>query len=164
MSKNEDKSLDFGQNKLKFSASLEKNKLFVSGLPFTTQNKDLEEIFKAFGKLKEVRIVTYKNGKSKGLAYVDFEDEQSAKNALLKTDGMLIGEHQISVAISNPPKRKIGDRSEQDTEEKKQQISSSLGSGSFKSTSAPASAPTVVSFMPRSQLIGQRKAKIDFKK
>ena len=47
VSKNEDKSLDFGQNnKLKYAVNLEKNKLFVSGLPFTIESKDLEEIFK----------------------------------------------------------------------------------------------------------------------
>lgn len=47
VSKNEDKTVDLGpQNKLKYAANLEKNKLFVSGLPFTSTNKDLEEIFK----------------------------------------------------------------------------------------------------------------------
>lgn len=47
VSKNEDKSLDFGQNKFKFATNLEKNKLFVSGLPFSTDKPALEEIFKA---------------------------------------------------------------------------------------------------------------------
>ena len=63
-------------------------------------NSGLEEIMAKFGKVKEVRIVTYKNGKSKGLAYAEFEDEQSASKALIQTDGMLIGEYQIAVAIS----------------------------------------------------------------
>ena len=49
--------------------------------------------------MKEARIVTYKNGKSKGIAYVEFEDEASASKALIQTDGMLIGDFQISVAI-----------------------------------------------------------------
>ena len=100
VSKNEDKSLDFGQNKLKYATNLEKNKLFISGLPFSMDKSGLEEIMAKFGKVKEVRIVTYKNGKSKGLAYAEFEDEQSASKALLQTDGMLIGENQIAVAIS----------------------------------------------------------------
>jgi squamous cell carcinoma antigen recognized by T-cells 3 len=46
VSRNQDKSTDVPQNKLKYAASLEKNKLFVSGLPFTTESKDLEEIYK----------------------------------------------------------------------------------------------------------------------
>ncbi len=100
VSKNTDKSLDFTHNKLKYATSLEKTKLFVSGLPFSIEKKELEDIFAKFGKVKDVRIVTYKNGKSKGLAYAEFEDETSASKALIQTDGMLIGENQISVAIS----------------------------------------------------------------
>ena len=40
--------------------------------------------------------------------------QQDATKALLKTDGLLIGENEISVAISNPPTRKapMGDRDE----------------------------------------------------
>ncbi len=70
-------------------------------MPFSLEKNELEEILSKFGKLKEVRIVTYKNGKSKGLAYAEFEDEASASKALIQTDGMLVGDNQISVAISN---------------------------------------------------------------
>ncbi|PSN43747.1 hypothetical protein C0J52_06406 [Blattella germanica] len=59
----------------KYSTSLEKNKLFIKGLPLSTTKDELEEIFKRYGSLKEVRIVTYRNGHSKGLAYVEFHDE-----------------------------------------------------------------------------------------
>ncbi|XP_054004935.1 squamous cell carcinoma antigen recognized by T-cells 3-like [Hylaeus anthracinus] len=90
----------------KYSQSLEKNKLFIKGLPVTTTKEELEEIFKVHGPLKEVRIVTYRNGHSKGLAYVEYEDEATAAKALLATDGMKIGDKIISVAISQPPERK----------------------------------------------------------
>jgi hypothetical protein len=46
VSKNVDKSLDFGQQKFKYASNLEKTKLFVSGLPFSTDKAALEEIFK----------------------------------------------------------------------------------------------------------------------
>lgn len=45
VSPNEDKSLDFGQNKFKYGTGLEKNKLFVSGLPFAITKEELEKIF-----------------------------------------------------------------------------------------------------------------------
>ncbi|XP_043252724.1 squamous cell carcinoma antigen recognized by T-cells 3-like isoform X2 [Colletes gigas] len=90
----------------KYSHSLEKNKLFVKGLPLTTTKEELEEVFKVHGTLKEVRIVTYRNGHSKGLAYVEYEDVTTAGKALLATDGMKIGDKVISVAISQPPERK----------------------------------------------------------
>ncbi len=47
----------------------------------------------------------------------------------MQTDNMLVGENQISVAISNPPKR--GQKEE--SGEKLNPIVSSLGSGSVKS-------------------------------
>lgn len=90
----------------KYACLLEKNKLFVKGLPVTTTKEDLENIFKQYGTLKDVRLVTYRNGHSKGLAYVDFVDDKSAGNAVLAVDGMSIGDKVISVAISQPPERR----------------------------------------------------------
>lgn len=158
VSKNTDKSQEISgvESKLKYATNLEKNKLFISGLPFSMSNKELENILEKFGKVKEVRIVVYKNGKSKGLAYAEFEDQQSASNALLKTDQMLIGDNQISVAISNPPKRKKPDEESSGPNEKAR----SLGSGSYKTGVAPApktSTSSGFSFVPRSQVIGRKK-------
>jgi hypothetical protein len=47
VSKNEDKSIDLGTSKFKYATNLEKNKLFVTGLPFSLDNARLEEIFRA---------------------------------------------------------------------------------------------------------------------
>ncbi|XP_001946245.2 squamous cell carcinoma antigen recognized by T-cells 3 isoform X2 [Acyrthosiphon pisum] len=91
---------------LRFPTELEKNKLFVKGLPFTCTKTDIENIFKPYGALKDVRVVTFRNGHSKGLAYVDFEDEVSAAQALLKTDNTIIKDRTISVALSRPPERR----------------------------------------------------------
>ncbi|XP_015592738.1 squamous cell carcinoma antigen recognized by T-cells 3 [Cephus cinctus] len=90
----------------KYSTSLEKNKLFVKGLPVSITKEDLIDIFKVHGTLKDVRLVTYRNGHSKGLAYVDFETVADAAKALLATDGMTLQDKVISVAISQPPERK----------------------------------------------------------
>lgn len=54
-------------------------------------------------------MVTYRNGHSKGLAYVEYLDEGDAAKALLATDGMKIGDKEINVAISQPPVRKKGE-------------------------------------------------------
>ncbi|XP_025423964.1 squamous cell carcinoma antigen recognized by T-cells 3-like [Sipha flava] len=91
---------------LRFPTKLEKNKLFVKGLPFNYTKIDIENIFKPYGTLKDVRVVTFRNGHSKGLAYIDYEDEISAAKALLKTDNMVIQDRTISVALSQPPERR----------------------------------------------------------
>ncbi|XP_014219873.1 squamous cell carcinoma antigen recognized by T-cells 3 [Copidosoma floridanum] len=90
----------------KYNIALEKNKIFVRGLPQSVTKEDLIEIFKVHGELKDVRIVTYRNGNSKGIAYIDFEDESSVAKAVVATDGMQIEDRVISVAISQPPPRR----------------------------------------------------------
>ncbi|XP_059487231.1 squamous cell carcinoma antigen recognized by T-cells 3-like [Neocloeon triangulifer] len=94
------------QKQFRYSQGMEKNKLFIKGLPFTSTKEDLEKRFSEFGALKDVRLVTYRNGHFKGLAYVEFEDETAAAHALLKTDGLELEGKPISVAISRPPERK----------------------------------------------------------
>uniref|UniRef100_A0A4W3ILM4 Spliceosome associated factor 3, U4/U6 recycling protein n=1 Tax=Callorhinchus milii TaxID=7868 RepID=A0A4W3ILM4_CALMI len=96
----------------KYSTSLEKHKLFVSGLPFSCTKEELEELCKEHGILKQIRLVTNRAGKPKGLAYIEYENEAQASQAVLKMDGMMIKDHVISVAISNPPQRKPGDSME----------------------------------------------------
>ena len=90
----------------KYQATLEKNKLFVKGLDPKVTKEDLQELFGKYGAVKDVRIVTYRNGLSKGLAYVDYVDDASANAALISTDGMTFKEKEISVALSQPPPRK----------------------------------------------------------
>lgn len=77
---------------------------------------------------------------------------------------MLIGENQITVAISNPPKRKqpLDLRPETDSKEKPEEIKRSLGSGSVGSrTSQPVT--SVASFVPRSQQLMSRKKTLNLK-
>lgn len=73
-----------------FIQGLEKNKLFVKDLSRDTSQERLEQIFGEYGTLKEVRLITYRNGHSKGLAFVEFEDEASAAKALVTIDGKMI--------------------------------------------------------------------------
>lgn len=93
--------------KFKYATNLEHNKLFISSLSFSTTKEQIENLFKEKGfKTKDIRLVTHKSGKSKGLAYVEFEDAQEASQAVIKTDGTELDGHTIKVAISNPPARK----------------------------------------------------------
>ncbi len=104
---------------------------------------------------------------------MEFEDEQSASKALLQTDAMLIGDHQISVAISNPPKRKQPFE-EPTSRGPSDEVKRSLGAGSVtnrnasnqdgsSTSSASGSRPSVSSFLPRSQLMNVRKKTLNLK-
>eukprot|EP00112_Aurelia_sp_Birch-Aquarium-sp1_P005065 Seg1574.20 transcript_id=Seg1574.20/GoldUCD/mRNA.D3Y31 product="Squamous cell carcinoma antigen recognized by T-cells 3" protein_id=Seg1574.20/GoldUCD/D3Y31 len=100
-----DKSKD-QQPKFRYSMSLDKNTVYVTNIPFELKKEDLEEIFKKIGDLKEVRIVTNRAGKSKGFAYIEYNDEASASTAVLKLDGQTVKGRPINVAISKAPARK----------------------------------------------------------
>ncbi|XP_004843681.3 squamous cell carcinoma antigen recognized by T-cells 3 isoform X1 [Heterocephalus glaber] len=107
-----DKSKNPDFKVFRYSTALEKHKLFISGLPFSCTKEELEDICKAHGTVKELRLVTNRAGKPKGLAYVEYENESQASQAVMKMDGMTIKENVIKVAISNPPQRKVPEKPE----------------------------------------------------
>uniref|UniRef100_A0A8C5REK8 Spliceosome associated factor 3, U4/U6 recycling protein n=1 Tax=Laticauda laticaudata TaxID=8630 RepID=A0A8C5REK8_LATLA len=107
-----DKSKNPDFKVFKYSTDLELHKLFISGLPFSCTKEDLEELCKGHGNVKDVRLVTNRAGKPKGLAYVEFENEMQASQALLTMDGLTIKGHVINVAISNPPSRRFPEKPE----------------------------------------------------
>merc|ERR1712181_217661 len=101
---------EVGQNKkegtaFKFKTELEKNKLFVRGVEASVTQEEVRELFAQYGQLTGVRLVTYRNGHSKGIAFVEYEKEAEAAVALLKTDGTKLKGVELQVALSNPPKK-----------------------------------------------------------
>lgn len=107
-----DKSKNPDFKVFRYSTALEKHKLFISGLPFSCTKEELEEICKAHGTVKDIRLVTNRAGKPKGLAYVEYKNESQASQAVMKMDGMTVKENVIKVAISNPPQRKVPEKPE----------------------------------------------------
>lgn len=94
------------ETQFKYCTTQEKHKLFVKGLPLSMSQEEVEALFRVHGDIKEVRLVTYRNGRPKGLAYVEFKDANDAAKAIIATDNTEIKGFTISVAISDPPKRK----------------------------------------------------------
>lgn len=93
-------------NQFKYSSSFEPNKIFIKGLPFNLGKDDLQRLFEPFGAIRDIRIVCFRSGKSKGLAYLEYETETAAKNAVLKMDQLVVDGFTITVAISSPPPKK----------------------------------------------------------
>ncbi|XP_038059123.1 squamous cell carcinoma antigen recognized by T-cells 3-like isoform X2 [Patiria miniata] len=101
-----DRSTEEAKKKFQYDMKMEKNKLFVSGLPRSATDEQLQKLFGQYGKVTNIRIVTYRSGVPKGLAYVDFEQEADAARALVGVDQTVMEGFTINVAISNPPTRK----------------------------------------------------------
>ena len=91
-----DTSID---SKLVYSTGLEKHKLFISGLSTSTTREKLTKIFAEYGDLKDVRIVTYKNGHSKGLAFIEYKEEECARKALVALDRSTVDSKEMRIAI-----------------------------------------------------------------
>uniref|UniRef100_A0AC34GFK0 RRM domain-containing protein n=1 Tax=Panagrolaimus sp. ES5 TaxID=591445 RepID=A0AC34GFK0_9BILA len=142
----------------KYSTNIERNKLFVKNLPFKCNNDQLKEEFSVYGKVKDARVVTKKNGMSKCCGYVEFETEADAGKALAAQ--IEIGGRPISVWISNPPAKTDSKPGfQQKHGERNQQKSAALGS-----RSKPMATPTnsgrkmrIESFVPRSVAVSNPK-------
>ena len=93
-------------NHFRYKNDLEEHKLFVKGLPQTITKEALGKLFSPYGNLKDVRLVTFRNGHAKGHAYVEYENAADAKKAVMKLDNYDYEGHILFVAISNPPARK----------------------------------------------------------
>ncbi|KAI8978842.1 RNA-binding protein Prp24 [Trametes punicea] len=56
--------------------------VYVAGLSKLVTKEDLENLFKTYGTVKDVRMIVDDKGRFKGFAFVEFEDEQEARAAL----------------------------------------------------------------------------------
>ena len=95
-------------HQFQYGQGLEKNKLFVRYLPKSMKQGEVERIFATHGNIKALRLIEYRNGQSKGIAFVEYASEAEAAKAIIATDGMELDGRAIEVAISNPPAKKGG--------------------------------------------------------
>jgi len=78
-------------------------KVFVGGLPFSTTDDELRDLFAAHGKVASANVVRDReSGRSKGFGFVEFEDEQEGKAAEKALNGSELGGRTISVAEARP--------------------------------------------------------------
>eukprot|EP00553_Chaetoceros_curvisetus_P003320 CAMPEP_0204620950 /NCGR_PEP_ID=MMETSP0717-20131115/6828_1 /ASSEMBLY_ACC=CAM_ASM_000666 /TAXON_ID=230516 /ORGANISM="Chaetoceros curvisetus" /LENGTH=379 /DNA_ID=CAMNT_0051635263 /DNA_START=23 /DNA_END=1162 /DNA_ORIENTATION=+ len=82
------------------------NTLFVGRLAYEVTERKLLREFEAFGPVKDVKLVTVKNsddpekeGKSRGYAFVEFEQEDDMKRAYRSADAMKIEGKEIVVDV-----------------------------------------------------------------
>jgi nucleolin len=77
--------------------------VFVGNLAWDATEDDVSSIFKSCGPIRQVRIITdRKTGRSRGIAYVDFEKASSVPAALKLKDKDVLG-RPINVDRANPP-------------------------------------------------------------
>ncbi|HET9722157.1 MAG TPA: RNA-binding protein [Candidatus Saccharimonadales bacterium] len=78
-------------------------KLFVGGLPFSTTDDELRELFAAHGTVASANVVRDReSGRSKGFGFVEYENEEEGKAAEKALNGTEVGGRTISVAQARP--------------------------------------------------------------
>lgn len=81
---------------------MDKNKLFVGGLPWSINNDSLKELFAQYGEITEaIVIIDRDSGRSKGFGFVTFAKEEDAQKAL-EMDGKQVEDRTIVVNIAKP--------------------------------------------------------------
>ncbi|XP_055328000.1 squamous cell carcinoma antigen recognized by T-cells 3-like isoform X2 [Paramacrobiotus metropolitanus] len=101
-------ALEMDRKEMDGSEGHEEKKLFIRGLHMKVTKEDVAALFKQYDGLQDVRIVTHKNGTSKGIAYVEFNSPNTARRALQEMDGKEIFGKPMNIAISNPPAKPTG--------------------------------------------------------
>lgn len=81
---------------------MDKNKLFVAGLPWSVNSDALKELFAKYGEISEaVVIMDRETDRSKGFGFVTFVNEADATKAL-EMDGTQVEERTLVVNVAKP--------------------------------------------------------------
>ncbi|KAJ8420884.1 hypothetical protein Cgig2_021819 [Carnegiea gigantea] len=73
--------------------------VFIKNLDSSIDNKALYDTFAAFGTILSCKVAVDSNGQSKGYGFVQFDREESAKNAIKSLSGMLMNDKQVYVGF-----------------------------------------------------------------
>jgi len=81
---------------------MDKNKLFVGGLPWSLNNDTFAELFSQYGEILEAVIITDRDtGRSKGFGFITFKNQEDAQKAL-EMDGKEVQDRKIVVNVAKP--------------------------------------------------------------
>jgi cold-inducible RNA-binding protein len=78
-------------------------KLFVGNLPFSTDERRLEEMFAAIGPVDSVNIVRDQmTGRARGFAFVEMQTDEAAQSAIDKLNDTDLDGRKIAVNEARP--------------------------------------------------------------
>ena len=85
-------------------------RIYVGNLPYSADNAQLSQLFSAYGEVVDVRVITDRGtGQSKGFAFVEMSDEESARRAIAELNGYMLGGRALRLDVAG--ERPTGARS-----------------------------------------------------
>jgi len=80
-------------------------KLYVGNLSYKVTEDDLKDLFKEFGAVTEVSLITDRaTGRSRGFGFVEFSSSDDADKAIKSCNGKLVQGRKIVVSEARPRK------------------------------------------------------------
>jgi RNA recognition motif-containing protein len=78
-------------------------RIYVGGLPYSTTDSDLENMFSSHGTVSSATVVTDKyTGQSKGFGFVEMSTDAEASSAIGALNGTLVGGRNLTVNEAKP--------------------------------------------------------------
>jgi len=83
--------------------------IYVGGLPYSTTEGQLQEIFAAHGSVESARVITDKfTGRSKGFGFVEMSSGGEAQKAIEALNGTEIEGRTLTVNEARPQEKRSG--------------------------------------------------------
>ena len=85
------------------------SKLYVGGLPYSTTEQQLSDLFAAHGTVASARIIADKfTGQSRGFGFVEMSSDSEAKAAITALNGSDMGGRSLTVNEAKPMEQRSG--------------------------------------------------------
>jgi RNA recognition motif-containing protein len=79
------------------------SKLFVGGLPYSTNDDELRDLFAAHGTVESAKVITDRDtGRSKGFGFVEMSNDDEANAAIAALNDTDMGGRKIVVNVARP--------------------------------------------------------------
>jgi RNA recognition motif-containing protein len=81
-------------------------KIYVGNLSYNVKENELEEIFKEYGEVTSVKVISDKfTGRSKGFAFVEMPNDDEAQNAIRELNEAEFSSRNLKVNEAREPKQ-----------------------------------------------------------
>lgn len=88
-----------------YEGEVEPRTIYLNNIPFQAREKDVRDAFEFAGKIVDVRLPRRSDGASKGIAYVEFEEDASVDRCIENRNVAILG-RSVWVRRSQPRPRK----------------------------------------------------------
>jgi len=85
------------------------SKIYVGGLPYSTTEQQLSDLFAVHGAVASARIITDKfTGQSRGFGFVEMSSDSEAQAAIAALNGTQLGGRTLTVNEARPQEPRSG--------------------------------------------------------